>query len=84
MRFFCFRKVPDSSQFFRFRKNYAPFIFEMFNKFIEITEPICHEIDKKKADYLIYDTAGFESYVAETIPNFLILNLNKLKIFLNQ
>ena len=54
----------------------------MFNKFVEITEPICHEIDKKKADYLIYDTAGFESYVAETIPNFLILNLNKLKNFL--
>ena len=48
---FCrFRKVPDSFQFSRFRKNYAPFIFEMFNKLVEITEPICREIDKKKAD----------------------------------
>lgn len=79
---FCrFRKVPDSSQFSRFRKNYAPFIFEMFNKLVEITEPICREINKKKADYLIYDTTGFESYVAENNPKFFNSKLKQAKKF---
>ena len=79
---FCrFRKVPDSSQFSRFRKNYALFIFEMFNKLVEITEPICREINKKKADYLIYDTTGFESYVAENNPKFFNSKLKQAKKF---
>ena len=79
---FChFRKVPDSSQFSRFRKNYTTFIFEMFNKLVEITEPICREIDKKKADYLIYDTTGFESYVTENNPKFFNSKLKQAKKF---
>ena len=55
------------------------FIFEMFNKLVEITEPICREIDKKKADYLIYDTTGFESYVAENNPKFFNSKLKQTK-----
>lgn len=79
---FCrFRKVPDSFQFSRFRKNYATFIFEMFNKLVEITEPICREIDKKKADYLIYDTTGFESYVTKNNPKFFNSKLKQAKKF---
>ena len=79
--FYHFRKVPDSSQFSRFRKNYTTFIFEMFNKLVEITEPICREIDKKKADYLIYDTTGFESYVTENNPKFFNSKLKQAKKF---
>ena len=57
------------------------FIFEMFNKLVEITEPICREINKKKADYLIYDTTGFESYVAENNPKFFNSKLKQAKKF---
>ena len=53
----------------------------MFNKLVEITEPICREIDKKKADYLIYDTTGFESYVTKNNPKFFNSKLKQAKNF---
>ena len=53
----------------------------MFNKLVDITEPICREIDKKKADYLIYDTTGFEPYVAENNPKFFNAKLKQAKKF---
>jgi len=53
----------------------------MFNKVVDITEPICREIDKKKADYLIYDTTGFEPYVAENNPKFFNAKLKQAKNF---
>ena len=43
------------------------------------TIPICREIDKKKADYLIYDTTGFESFVAENNPKFFNSKLKQTK-----
>ena len=53
----------------------------MFNKLVDITEPIYHEIDKKKADYLICDTTGFESYVAENNLKFFNTKLKQAKKF---
>ena len=38
---------------------------DMFHKLVDITKPICREIDAKKADYLIFYTTGIEPYVAE-------------------
>ena len=35
----------------------------MFEHLVEITEPVCREIDPKKADYLMYDTTGIERNV---------------------
>ncbi|MCL2155488.1 MAG: hypothetical protein FWH53_07485, partial [Leptospirales bacterium] len=43
----------------------------------EITEPICREIDSKKADYLIYDPTGMEAHVAENNPKFFNAKLNQ-------
>ena len=43
----------------------------MFHKLVDITKPICLEIDAKKADYLIFYTTGVEPYVAENNPKFL-------------
>lgn len=40
-------------------------------KLVDITKPICLEIDAKKADYLIFYTTGVEPYVAENNPKFL-------------
>ena len=53
----------------------------MFNKLVKITEPTCREIDKKKAGYLIYDTTGFESFVAENNPKFFNSKLKQTKKF---
>lgn len=65
-----FDKVPDATQITRFYKNYCNHIAEMFEHLVDITEPICHEINSKKADYLIYDTTGIEAKVAENNPKF--------------
>lgn len=80
LRDFCgFTKVPDASQFTRFRKNYCDFLAELFERLVEITEPICRKIDSKKADYLIYDTTGIELKVAENNPKFLNTKLKEAK-----
>ncbi len=69
---FCgFRKIPDASQLTRFREKYAVYLQDMFEHMVDITEPICREINAKKADYLIYDTTGIELPVAENNPKYL-------------
>ena len=80
LREFCeFDKVPDASKITHFRQDFVVYIQLLFDKLVEITEPICREIDAKKADYLIYDTTGIEAYVAESNPKFLNAKLNQAK-----
>ena len=71
--------VPDSSKITRFRQHFVAYIEAVFENLVEITEPICHEIDAKKADYLIYDPTGIEAHVAENNPKFLNSKLNQAK-----
>jgi len=69
---FCgFNKVPDASKITRFRQEFAGYLEIMFDRLVEVTEPICREMNSKKADYLIYDSTGIEAYVAENNPKFL-------------
>ena len=79
---FCrFDKVPDADKITRFRQNFVGYIKSMFDSLVDITEPICREIDPKKADYLIYDPTGVEAHVAENNPKFLnakLINAKKL------
>jgi len=80
LREFCgFSKVPDAPMISRFRQNFVGYLKAMFDKLVDITEPICREINEKKADYLIYDTTGIEAYVAENNPKFLNTILNNCK-----
>lgn len=80
LREFCeFQKVPDASQFTRFRENYCDELSKMFEHLVDITERICREIDEKKSDYLIYDTTGIELPVAENDPKFLSTKLKQAK-----
>jgi hypothetical protein len=80
LREFCgFEKVPDASNITRFRQDFAGYLKLMFDRLVEVTEPICREIDFKKADYLIYDTTGIEANVAENNPKFLNAKLNQTK-----
>lgn len=82
LRIFCrFDKVPDASQFSRFRTNYHTNLADMFKNLVDITEPICRKINEKKAKYLIYDTSGIELPVKENNPKFLETKLNEAKKF---
>ncbi len=80
LRRFCgFDKVPHPSLLTRFRQRFKDHIQSMFDQLVEITEPICREMDPKKADYLIYDPTGIEVAVAENNPKFLNSRLQVAK-----
>jgi len=80
LREFCeFDKVPDASKITRFKQNFADYLKPMFDNLVDITEPICREIDNKKADYMIYDLTGIEANVAENNPKFFNTKLNQAK-----
>ena len=71
MRDYCgFSKVPDASKLTRFKQDFCVHIRGVFERLVELTEPICREMDKALADMLIFDTTGIESYVAENNPKF--------------
>ena len=71
LRDYCgFDTVPDASKITHFRQDFVAYIQMVFDNLVEITEPICREIDAKKADYLIYDPTGMEAHVAENNPKF--------------
>jgi hypothetical protein len=80
LREFCdFVKIPDAPMITRFRQNSVGYLEAMFDKLVEITEPICRDINEIKAGYLIYDTTGIEAYVAENNPKFLNAILGQCK-----
>ena len=80
LRDFCgFDTVPHASIFSRFRKDYCYCIAKMFDSLVEETEPICREINSKKADYLIYDTTGIVPLLAENNPKFFNTKLKQAK-----
>lgn len=80
MRRFCgFSKVPEAAKLTRFKQDFLPYIMEVFERLVELTEPICRAMDAELADCLIYDTTGIESYVAENNPKFFSLKLRQAK-----
>jgi hypothetical protein len=80
LREFCgFDDVPGSSKITRFKQDFVRYIEIVFKNLVEVTEPICRELNAKKADYLIYDSTGIEAYVAENNPKFLNTKLNQAK-----
>lgn len=82
LRSFCgIDKVPDPSKWTRFKQDFSKFLEEMFINLVEITEPICQEIDPYLASMLSYDTSAIESYVTENNPKYLNSSINKLKTY---
>ena len=80
LREFCgFDDVPDADKITRFRQTFANHMELMFQNMVDATEPLCRELDPKKADYLIYDTTGIEANVKENNPKFLRGKLNQAK-----
>lgn len=53
----------------------------MFRNLVDITDLVCRKINKKKAEYLIYDTSGIELPVKENNPKFLETKLNDVTKF---
>ena len=71
MRDYCgFEKVPDASKLTRFKQDFCEHIRVVFERLVDMTEPICAEMNKALADLLVYDTTGIESYVAENNPKY--------------
>ena len=80
LRDFCgFEKLPDEPQLTRFKQQFCDYIEMMFHSLVEITEPICKEINEKKSQYLIYDTTGIEPNVKENNPKFFNTKLETAK-----
>jgi len=80
LREFCgFDDVPDADKITRFKQDFVRYIEKVFENLVELTEPICRELDAKKADYLIYDPTGIEAHVAENNPKFLNSKLIQAK-----
>lgn len=80
MRDFCgFQKVPDAAKLTRFKQDFLPYIVELFEGLVALTEPICRNMDAALADDLIFDTTGIESYVTENNPKFMSTKLRQAK-----
>jgi len=80
MRDFCgFTKVPDASKLTRFKQNFLPYLQAMFERLVDITEPICRAIDSDKAGMTIFDSSGIEAYVTENNPKYQNRIIQKLK-----
>jgi len=82
LREFCgFDKVPDASKFTRFKQDFLPDLQSMFDHLVDLTEPICQEIDAAKADMTIFDSSGIEAWVAENNPKYADRIIRQLKAY---
>ena len=62
LREFCgFHVVPDASKFTRFKQDFLQDLQLMFDRLVDLTEPICQKIDVSKASMLLFDTSGIEA-----------------------
>lgn len=82
LRDFCgFDVVPDASKFTRFKQDFLPDLQSMFDRLVDLTEPICQKIDAQKASMLLFDTSGIEAWVAENNPKYANSIIKQLKAF---
>lgn len=82
LRDFCgFTKVPDASKITRFKQDFLPDFQSVFDKLVDVTEPICQAIDSAKADMTIFDTSGIEAFVRENNPKYANRIIKQLKSY---
>jgi hypothetical protein len=53
----------------------------VFDKLVDITEPICQDIDNNLASMLLFDTFGIEAYVTENNPKYANRIIRQLKAY---
>ena len=82
LRDFCgFDVVPDASKFTRFKQDFLPDLQSMFDRLVDLTEPICQRIDTDKASMALFDTSGIEAWVTENNPKYANRIIKQLKAF---
>ncbi len=82
LRDFCgFDVVPDASKFTRFKQDFLLDLQSMFDRLVDLTEPICQRIDKEKASMLLFDTSGIKAWVTENNPKYANRIIKQLKSF---
>lgn len=82
LRDFCgFYKVPDASKITRFKQDFLLDLQSMFDHLVDITEPICQQINKELASMTIFDTSGIEAFVTENSPKYANRIIKQLKAF---
>jgi hypothetical protein len=82
LREFCgFTKVPDASKITRFKQDFLDDLQLVFDKLVDITEPICQAIDSAKSDMTIFDSSGIEAFVAENNPKYANRIIKQLKAY---
>ena len=82
LREFCgFTKVPDVSKITRFKQNFLLDLQSVFDKLVDITEPICRDIDNNLASMLLFNTSGIEAYVTENNPKYANRIIRQLKSY---
>jgi transposase len=82
LRDFCgFDVVPDASKFTRFKQDFLPDLQSVFDRLVDLTEPICQRIDPSLASMTIFDTSGIEAWVTENNPKYANRIIKQLKAF---
>ena len=82
LREFCgFTKVPDASKITRFKQDFLPDLQSVFDNLVDVTEPICQDIDGNLASMLLFDTSGIEAYVTENNPKYANRIIKRLKAY---
>uniref|UniRef100_UPI00307957E9 transposase n=1 Tax=Clostridium sp. TaxID=1506 RepID=UPI00307957E9 len=80
LREFCgFTKVPDASKITRFKQDFLDDLQFVFDKLVDVTEPICQAIDSAKANMTIFDSSGIEAFVTENNPKYANRIIKQLK-----
>ena len=82
LREFCgFTKVPDASKITRFKQDFLEDLQSVFDNLVDLTEPICQDIDSAKADMTIFDSSGIEAFVTENNPKYANRIIKQLKAY---
>lgn len=82
LREFCgFTKVPDASKITRFKQDFLEDLQSVFDHLVDVTEPICQDMDDHLASMLLFDTSGIEAYVAENNPKYANRIIKQLKSY---
>jgi len=82
LRDFCgFSKVPDASKITRFKQDFLDDLQSVFDKLVDLTEPICQAINSTKADMTIFDSSGIEAFVSENNPKYANRIIKQLKAY---
>ena len=82
LRDFCsFDTVPDGSKFTRFKQHFLLDLQSMFDRLVDLTEPICQKLDPSLASMTIFDTSVIEAWVTENNPKYANRIIKQLKTF---